>query len=165
MASSRVALLVTALAWISLSGRAQDKQQQSEDDRIAVTVDSIWRTNEYPSEYRPKTFRVPSLGQEADFVIIHFTIVRVKNGHVKFPGRGGPGPRVVGNDEPCCGAMLEAMGHTGTPAPVVAARFCSRLRRSVGIFVAQQKRETLDGSLPPDCVGAIIHARAIPASI
>jgi hypothetical protein len=102
MAWCRIALLAAAQVWIPFTAGAQETQRQSEDDRIVVMVDSAWRTNEYPSEYRPRTFRVPSLGEEADFVVIHFTIVRVKNGHVTFPGPGGPsgpGPTVVDTDD------------------------------------------------------------------
>lgn len=85
--------IILSISMISLS--AVEKQSSLiskekklwEDERIAITLDKIERTDSYPSEFKMPGYRYPPPKEGYDFIVLCVTVTQIKDIHLGMPER------------------------------------------------------------------------------
>lgn len=85
--------MILSISMISLSAEEQQSSLISkeknlwEDERIAITLDKLERTDSYPSEFKTPGYRYPLPKESYDFIVICFTVTHIKDIHLGMPER------------------------------------------------------------------------------
>jgi hypothetical protein len=66
---------------------ASTTKKNYEDDRIGVTFEKIEKADKYPAEWRLEGYRYSLPGKENVYLVVNYTIVRIKDIHLVNCGR------------------------------------------------------------------------------